>query len=76
MPIELLSPGPVFTLVQNQVYATPARACALFSNRDLDISNQSNFATSASIASNATVNVAAAFIRCTATGAQVIFKVF
>lgn len=72
MPTELLTIGPVHTLVQNQVYASPARACYIFTQGTApEISNDGS--TFAAIPSNNVV--AGQFIRSTGTTTTVSLKV-
>ncbi len=71
MPTEVLTIGPIQTLVQNTVYAMPGRACALFSSLALEGSNNTDFVLKQTIAALTNVETAAAYIRCT-TGAALV----
>lgn len=44
MPVQLLSPGPVTALVQNQIYACPPVKCTLFTDATTPTIQQSNTA--------------------------------
>jgi len=69
---KLLTIGPVHVLVQNQVYALPARACYIFSQGVApEISNDGS--TFAAVPSDNVV--AAQFVRSTGTTTQVSLKV-
>ena len=61
-----LSPGVLTPLVQNQVYALPARACVVTCTGDIDLSNDIAFSTNSTLAKNTSGVVASAFVRCTA----------
>jgi hypothetical protein len=71
MATELLSAGVVYTLVQNQVYALPARAANIDSSLALETANTTAFATNGTVAANTPTKVSAGFVRCT-TGAAVV----
>lgn len=71
MATEVLTIGPIQTLVQNTVYAMPGRGTFLFSNVALEGSNTSDFALKQTIAALTSVETAAAYIRCT-TGAAIV----
>jgi hypothetical protein len=66
-----LTIGNLLELTQNVVYAMPARRVLLFSNVALQVDNDDAFGSSASISANASVEVAAAFVRCT-TGTALV----
>jgi hypothetical protein len=76
MPTEVLSIGPVHQLVQNQVYALPARAVTISSSAALDVSNNFAFTTNGTVAANTPTKAVAGFVRCTAsTNALAVLKV-
>lgn len=63
--------GPGQTLLQNVVYALPARNVHLFSDTALQASNDVAFGASLAILANTAVQVSAAYVRCT-TGNAII----
>lgn len=69
MPTELLSIGPILTLVQNVIYALPASRCLLFTDGAAPTIQQSTtVAFTANVALVLTAGqaeVAGGFIRCT-----------
>jgi hypothetical protein len=69
MPTQLLSPGPVQTLLQNVVYALPATRCLLFTDGAAPTLQQSSdvgFTANVVLAlTNGQAEVAGGFIRCT-----------
>jgi hypothetical protein len=71
MATEMLLVGPITTLTQNVVYAMPGIQCLLFSNVALQQSNTSDFALNSAVAALTSVEIAAAYIRCT-TGAAIV----
>jgi hypothetical protein len=71
----LLLVGPVQTLLQNQVYAKPARNVHIYSDTALQVSNDSTFSSNGTINANTNVQAAAAFIRCTTGNAVVRLSV-
>lgn len=71
MPTELLCLGPVTLLVQNQVYALPARACYIFSQ---GTAPEVSIDGTTFVAVPANNVLAAQFIRSTGTNSQVSLK--
>lgn len=67
--------GPPNVLVQNTVYALPARACVLFSSAAVEISNiiDSGFTAQATSATTGLI-VSGGFVRCTTGGPTVVLK--
>lgn len=65
MPTTALTIGPVHTLLQNEVYALPARACWIQGNVALETSNLAAFTTVEAVAADVPVLVSAAFVRAT-----------
>lgn len=68
---EALTIGPIQSLVQNTVYASPGRGCQVFSNVALEISNTSDFAVKQSVTAATPTEVVGAFIRSTTGTATV-----
>lgn len=66
--MELLSIGPIYTLVQNREYSTPVRLCTIFAQpiTNLQVSNDG-----VTWATPTTFNLASAFLRDTVGGALV-----
>jgi hypothetical protein len=74
MPITQIRLGPVETLVQNQVYALPARQARLMSSLAVDVSlDNSTWSALANATTGA--DVTAAFVRCTTGAALLVCKV-
>lgn len=71
MPTELLTIGPVHTMVQNREYATPYRLCTMFAQpvTNIEVSNDK-----VTWAAPTTFNIASAFMRDTVGGALVRFS--
>lgn len=75
MPTEALTIGPVHSLVQNQIYALPARRVLLYSDTVVEVSNTIGTTGFTTVAASTTgVQTSAAFIRCTSGVALVTVK--
>ena len=71
---ELLTIGTVNTLVQNQVYALPARKVRVHSTAALEISMDASSWNALTAANTLSVDVASAFIRCPGGAAIVTLR--
>ena len=69
MPTELLSIGPILTLLQNVVYALPASRCLLFTDGAAPTLQQSTTVAFTAnvplVLTNGATEVSGGFIRCT-----------
>lgn len=75
MPTELLSLGPVSSLVQNTVYALPAVHCLLFTTGAPTLQQSTDVAMTAPVAVVLTAGqaeLAGGFLRCTSAGPQLV----
>lgn len=76
MPTELLSIGYVLPMVQNQIYALPARRCLLFCDTAAATFEQSStvafsLAVALALDANEQIEVGGGFIRCTSGNVNV-----
>lgn len=71
--MESLTLGPPHTLVQNTVYALPARAHVLFVSTTCEVAANSDMTNSITVTPGSTLN-AATFIRCTTSTTSVVVK--
>lgn len=75
MPLlEILSAGPVYTIVQNQVYALPAVEAFIVSDAVLEFSLQTGAGFAAVAASTTGMTSAWPYCRCTTAAARVSVK--
>lgn len=75
MPTEVISPGPVFSMIQNTVYALPASRCLLFTTGAPTLQQANDLAMTAPVAVTLTggqAELAGGFIRCTSAGPQLV----
>jgi len=76
MPTEVLSPGPVWTLLQNVVYALPPVRCRLFTDSTAPALQQSNtlaFTANVVVALvDGAAEVSGGFIRATAAAGAIV----
>jgi hypothetical protein len=75
MPTELLSLGPVSSLVQNQVYALPAVKCKLFTTGAPTLQKANDVAMTAPVAVvlvDGEAELSSGFLRCTSAGPQLV----
>jgi hypothetical protein len=75
MPTEVLSPGPVWSMVQNTVYALPAVRTRLFTTGAPTLQQANDLAMTAPVAVTLTdgmAELAGGFLRCTSAGPQLV----
>jgi hypothetical protein len=75
MPTELLSCGPVWSMIQNTVYALPASRCLLFTTGAPTLEQSTVVAMTAPVAVTLTggqAELAGGFLRCTSAGPQLV----
>lgn len=76
MPTELLSAGPVYIMVQNQVYALPARAATVHSSAAVEVNTTSGTTGWVTLTGANTIGqkTGAAFIRATGSATTVSLR--
>jgi hypothetical protein len=74
MPTQLLPIGFPVTLIQNQVYALPARLTYVTSTAAVDISVNSSTWSALTGANTLGVYTSASFVRCTTAGSSIVCK--
>jgi hypothetical protein len=75
MPTETLSPGPVWSMIQNVVYALPPVQTRLFTTGAPTLQQANDVAMTAPVAVTLTDGMAllaGGFIRCTSAGPQLV----
>lgn len=72
----VLSPGPTYTMVQNQIYALPASRCTVLASAVCEISPSTTTTQFVAVTATTTgTEVFGGFIRCTgSTNASIIVK--
>lgn len=75
MPTEVITIGPVFSMVQNTVYALPAPKVTLFTTGAPTLQQANDVAMTAPVAVTLTGGMSqltGAFLRCTSAGPQLV----
>lgn len=74
MPTKLLEIGPARSILQNTVYALPARAVYAFSPAALEVAATTGFTASQAVSANTPTVVNGGFVRCTTGNTTVRLK--
>lgn len=75
MPTQALTIGPVHSLVQNTIYALPARLVRVHSTTAVEVSLSTTTTAFAVLANSTTgAETSAAFVRCTTANTTIICK--
>jgi hypothetical protein len=75
MPTETLSCGPIWSMIQNVVYALPASRCLLLTTGAPTLQQANDLAMTAPVAVTLTggqAELAGGFLRCTSAGPQLV----